>query len=333
MLPPMVDVLVILDPPSTFDARADSTYVMIQEAVTRGHRTYGATLDGLFLRGGEPRAHAAMLELEEASTLAGAALPRISLGPETDSRPIASFDAVLMRKDPPVDDNYLTATWILDRACEDTLVINDPRGLRDLNEKLSMLGFPALTPPTRLLRKAEDLHQALQDFGGRMIIKPVFGYGGQEVLQARAGDPNLSTLFEIATRDGSRWTVAQAFVEQARDGDKRILLVDGEPIGAVLRVPAPGELRDNFHAGGTATATQLEPRDLEICRAVGPLLREHGQYFAGIDVIGGLLTEINVTSPTGMQEINRLDGLSGNQTMQARFWAGIEAKLGVAVNA
>jgi glutathione synthase len=323
----MVDVLFILDPPHTFDPLADSSYVMIQEAVRRGHAVHGVTLDGLYLCGGEARAHAAPLEFEKASTQPDAPLPRIYSSPESHARAIGSFDVVLMRKDPPVDDNFLTATWILDRASEDTLIINDPRGLRDLNEKLSMLSFAELTPPTRLLRRVDDLHEALRDFGGRMIIKPVFGFGGREVLQARTGDPNLSTLFELATQDGTRWTVAQGFVEEAREGDKRVLLIDGEPIGAVLRVPAPGELRDNFHAGGTAEATKLEARDLEICRAVGPLLREHGQYFAGIDVIGGLLTEINVTSPTGMQEINRLDGLSGDQTMQARFWDGIEAKL------
>ena len=317
MLPAMVDVLVILDDPHTFDPRADSTFVMVTEAIRRGHRVFGALQADLWLDGGVAGAHAAELHATaEAITMS-----------TPSSRKLSEFGVVLMRKDPPLDDNYLLATWILDRAGDDVLVINEPAGLRDLNEKLSMLAFPELTPRTRILRRTEDLRRTLEEFGGRMIVKPVFGFGGREVLQARAGDPNLSTVFELATRDNTRWTVAQAFVEEASEGDKRILLLDGEPVGAVLRVPAPGELRDNFHAGGTARKSELTDRDREICRSVGPLLKKHGQYFSGIDVIGGLLTEINVTSPTGMQEINRLEGLSGDQTMQALFWAGIEDKL------
>lgn len=316
MLGSMPEALFIVDPPERFDPEADSTHVMILEAQRRGHATFGATLPQLHLHGERARAHARPLVFDEG---------RIRFDGPATARELASFDVVLMRKDPPLDEDYLTATWMLDRA--NTLVLNDPRGLRDLNEKLSMLSFPGLTPQTRVLRRIADLHATLEEFGGRMIIKPVFGFGGREVLQARAGDPNLSTLFEIATRDETRWTVAQGLIEQAKDGDKRILLLDGEPVGAVLRVAAPGELRDNFHAGGTARATQITDRDLEICAAVGPLLREHGQYFCGIDVIGGLLTEINVTSPTGMQEINRLGALEGEHTMQARFWDGIDAKL------
>jgi glutathione synthase len=158
-------------------------------------------------------------------------------------------------------------------------------------------------------------------------LKPVLGFGGREVLIARDGDPNLSTLFELATRDGQTWTIAQEFVPAAKLGDKRILLVDGTPIGAVMRVPAEGELRNNFHAGGSPALTQLTPRDREICERLGPFLRARGQFFVGIDVLGEFLTEINVTSPTGMQEINRLGGLAGDDTMQARFWAALEPQL------
>jgi glutathione synthase len=317
MLPAMVEALFIIDAPETFDPKADSTYVMVQEAQRRGHATHGATLADLHLLHADAHAHTRPLVFDG---------ERLRFDGELGAaRPLASFDVVLMRKDPPLDEQYLTATWMLDRA--GTLVINHPRGLRDHNEKLSMLSFRDITPETRILRRITDLHATLKEFGGRMIVKPVFGFGGREVLQARTGDPNLSTLFELATRDETRWTVAQALIETAKEGDKRILLLDGEPMGAVLRVGAPGELRDNFHAGGVARATEITDRDLEICAAVGPLLREHGQYFSGIDVIGGLLTEINVTSPTGMQEINRLNGLDGDQTMQARFWDGIDDKL------
>ena len=153
-------------------------------------------------------------------------------------------------------------------------------------------------------------------------------YGDREILLARQDDPNLGTILEVATDEGRRWTVAQAYVPEATEGDKRILLVDGEPIGAVLRVPTDGELRNNFHAGGTPAAIEVDDRDRAICSALAPFLQARGQFFVGIDVIGGLLTEINVTSPTGMQEINRLGDLAGDATMEALFWAALESKLG-----
>jgi glutathione synthase len=317
----MSAVLFILDPLPLLNPRADSSYVMITEALRRGHRPYYTTLEGLSLRGGQ--AWAAARPLGPASDEPHALM--VDKG-DPEPRSLAEFAVVLMRKDPPVDPNFITATWILDRA--GTLVLNHPAGLRGLNEKLSMLEFPQLVPKTRLIRKLGDLRNTLDELGGRMIVKPLLGYGGREVLQARHGDPNLSTLLEIATADETRWTIAQEFIPEAADGDKRILLVDGEPIGAVLRMPAVGELRNNFHAGGQATLTELTERDHEICSTLGPWLRQHGQFFAGIDVLGRYLTEINVTSPTGMQEINRLNQLTGDATMQAKFWAAIEARLG-----
>lgn len=315
------DALFVLDPIETFNPKADSSHVMIVEALRRGHRPYGVELDGLALDAeGIPAAHARALRFDEASG-------RLRYDEAVERRPLGSFGCVFMRKDPPFDDGYLTATWILELARGTTHLFNDPAGLRELNEKLAILSFPDLIPPTRLLRRTSDLLAALKDFGGRMIVKPVFGFGGREILQARDGDPNLGSILELATREGTRWTVAQGFVEKASEGDKRILLVDGEPIGAVLRVPAAGELRNNFHAGGHPELTELDARDREICAAVGPYLRERGQFFVGLDVIGGYLTEINVTSPTGMQEINRLGDLRGEDTMEARFWQGVEAKL------
>lgn len=319
---PMSDVLFVLDPLQLLDPRADTSYVMITEALRRGYRPYFVTLDGLSLRGSECWAEARLVGPADDQAHA----PMIARGP-TEARALGSFAVVFMRKDPPVDASFIAATWMLDRAVDDTLVLNSPAGLRDLNEKLSMLAFPRLIPDTRLLRKIADLRVALTEMGGTMIVKPLLGYGGREILQARHGDPNLSTLLEIATADETRWTIAQQFVPEASAGDKRILLVEGEAIGAVLRVPAKGELRDNFHAGGKATKTALSERDREICAAVGPWLRDRGQLFAGLDVIGPYLTEINVTSPTGMQEINRLEGLEGDATMQARFWSGVESRL------
>jgi glutathione synthase len=249
------------------------------------------------------------------------------LGPAAQRRELRSFDVVLMRKDPPVDERYTTATWILDHA--GTLVVNDPRGLRELNEKLAIARFPELAPKTFASCNSGELREILGALGGRMIVKPVYGFGGRGILLAREDDPNLGSLLELATADGTRWTVAQEYLPAASEGDKRILLVDGEPIGAVLRVPRAGELRNNFHAGGSPASTLLDEADRAICSRVGPLLRELGQFFVGIDVIGGRLTEINVTSPTGMQEVNRLDSRPKNDTTQAWFWNALESKLGL----
>jgi glutathione synthase len=321
----VLDALFIADPLTRFDPRADSTHVMIKEALRRGHRPWHATLSDLSLHGPEARAACTPLRME--SDLDDA---RISPAGPPEQRTFAEFDAVLMRKDPPVDENYMIATWCMDRAQGQTVLVNDPQGLRDVNEKLAILEFPDLIPETRLLRRESDLRETLREFGGRMIVKPVYGFGGSEILQAREGDPNLSTIFEVATHLEARWTVAQAFLEEAHEGDKRILLVDGVPIGAVMRVPARGELRNNFHAGGSPARTELNERDREICARVGPYLRERGQFFAGIDVIGGHLTEINVTSPTGMQEINRLEERSSDTTTQAVFWDALESKCATA---
>jgi glutathione synthase len=311
------EVLFILDPPESFDPRADSTYVMITEALRRGHRPFGALLGGLSLWGDEARTRAGVLELWDDE--------RIHLGP-LEPRSLASFDVVVMRKDPPVDTAYLAATWILDHA--KTLVVNRPTGLRELNEKLAIARFPELTPQTFVTRSTAELHELLERLGGQMIVKPVYGFGGREILMARSGDANLASILELATAEGTRWTVAQEYLPAASEGDKRILLVDGEPVGAVLRVPAKGELRNNFHAGGTPARSGLSDSDRAICSRVGPVLWQLGQFFVGLDVIGGRLTEINVTSPTGMQEINRLEGLQGDETMQARFWTALESKLG-----
>lgn len=313
------DVLFVMDPPETFNPRADSTFVMITEALRRGHRPFGTDLGGLGLRGHEAIARVAPVALVDGDR------PRLVYAEQPRPRPLSEFSAVLMRKDPPVDQAYMAATWILDHA--GTLVLNAPAGLRTLNEKLSILRFGELVPKTFISRDAAELREILDTLGGRMIVKPVYGFGGREILLARADDPNLGSLLELATAEGTRWTVAQEYLPAAVEGDKRILLVGGEPIGAVLRVPAQGELRNNFHAGGRPEPSELTERDRAICSAVGPMLRQADQFFVGIDVIGGHLTEINVTSPTGMQEINRLQGLTGDATMQARFWDALEARL------
>lgn len=319
------DILFVLDPLSTIHPRADSSYVMIREALARGFRVYAAELAGLHLAGRRVLAHATPVGLADPE---GAAPPPLRALGDPELREARSFRVILMRKDPPVDAGFIVATWWLDRAREETLVVNEPQGLRDLSEKLAILRFPGIIPPTYLLRNPADLRATLHELGGQMILKPVYGFGGRGVLLAREDDPNLSTLFEVATEDGKVWTIAQAFIPEAAQGDKRILMVEGEPIGAVMRVPARGELRNNFHMGGSPALTDLSPRDLEICAAVGPFLRERGQFFVGLDILGAYLTEINVTSPTGMQEVNRLHGLRGGETMEAKFWDALGRRLG-----
>jgi glutathione synthase len=312
--------LFVHDPLETFDPDKDSTFVMITEALRRGHEPWGVLLHGLSLHEDATAACTRPLTLSSDGR-------RIRFAGPERTLPLSHFDVVVMRKDPPVDEHFVTATWLLDRA--GTMVINEPRGLRDLNEKLSIARFSEFTPKTFISSRPDELRAILQRLGGQMIIKPVYGFGGREILIVRDGDPNLGSLLELATQDGRRWTVAQQYMPEAKEGDKRILLVEGEPIGAVLRVPAKGELRNNFHAGGRPVQTELTPRDRAICSAVGPVMREQGQFFVGIDVIGGHLTEINVTSPTGMQEVNRLEGRSEDETTQAIFWDRLQARLGV----
>jgi len=319
------DVLLVLDPLEQLNPASDSSYVMITGALSRGYRPFAVQLSGLSLRNDSAFANATPLALGSPSK-PGEPAPLIAAGP-AERRSAGDFRVILMRKDPPLDSDFITATWWLDRAGAETLVLNEPAGLRDLSEKLAILEFPSLIPRTYMLRDRDDLREVLAELGGQMILKPVYGYGGRGVLIAREGDPNLSTLFELATDDGAEWTIVQEFVPEATRGDKRILLIDGEPVGAVLRVPASGELRNNFHMGGKAALTELTPRDRQICARVGPYLRERGQFFVGLDVLGDYLTEINVTSPTGMQEVNKLHGLRGDETMEAKFWAGIERRL------
>jgi glutathione synthase len=221
--------------------------------------------------------------------------------------PLEAFDVVMMRKDPPVDVAYLHATWILEQARGKTLLVNDPRGLRELNEHLAVMRFPELTPPTIVTRSVRRLAAFMREQGGAIVVKPVDGYGGLGVFVVRDGDPNMGSIFETSTGAGARWTMAQKYIPDVVKGDKRILLVDGEPIGAVLRVPALNDARSNLHVGGKAVRTELDDEDRAIVRAIAPTLAEFGQIFVGIDVIGGRLTEINITSPTGIRHIEDLE--------------------------
>jgi glutathione synthase len=298
----VVRALFIVDPLERLALAGDTSYALMLEAAARGWDVWTCQIEHLGLEGDDAVADACPTIVTLATTPAEAfkVLARAA-------KRLADFDVVLMRKDPPVDVSYLHATWILDHARGKTVLVNDPRGLRELNEHLAVLHFPQLTPPTIVTRSTERLRAFQQEQGGAIVVKPVDGYGGLGIFVVRDGDPNASSILETSTGAGTRWTLAQRFLPEAAQGDKRIVLVDGEPIGAVLRVPAASEARGNLHVGGRAVKTSLDDHDRQIIAALAPFLTSHGQIFVGLDVIGGMLTEINITSPTGIRHIARLD--------------------------
>lgn len=295
-------LLFIVDPLDKLGLAGDTSYGLMLEAAARGWEIWTCQIEHLGLRHDDAIAEAVP------TTVVDAATPReaFSVG-ESASRRLADFDVVLMRKDPPLDVSYLTATWILDHARGKTLLVNDPRGLRELNEHLAVLRFPQLTPPTVVTRSPAELRAFQRACGGAIVVKPVDGYGGLGIFVVRDGDPNASSIIETSTGAGTRWTIAQKFLPEVVHGDKRIILADGEPVGAVLRVPAEAEARGNLHVGGRAVKTEIDARDREIIAAVAPTLRELGQVFVGLDVIGGQLTELNITSPTGIRHVAQLE--------------------------
>jgi glutathione synthase len=234
---------------------------------------------------------------------------------------LADFDVVWLRQDPPFDMGYITTTHLLDRIHPRTLVVNDPFWVRNFPEKLLVLRFPDLTPPTAIARDLATI-RAFKARHGDIILKPLYGNGGAGVFRLGPDDRNLASLHELFTGINREPLIVQKFLPDVAKGDKRVILVNGDPVGAINRVPQAGETRSNMHVGGRPEKVGLTARDLAICAAIGPTLRDHGQVFVGIDVIGDWLTEINVTSPTGIQELERFDGTN----TAARIWEVIEAK-------
>ncbi len=294
---------VVMDPIASIRPAKDSTLAMLLAAQRRGWALRYMELGDLSLRDG--RAWGRMRTLQ----VADRAADWFRLG-EEECGPLAALDVILMRKDPPVDAEYFVATYILEQAeAEGARVVNHPRGLRDLNEKLATAWVPQCCPPTRVSRDAGELRTFLEEQGD-IVLKPLFAMGGASVFRVRVGDPNLSVILETLTDHGRRYAMAQRFLPEIREGDKRILMVGGEPVPyALARIPSPGETRGNLAAGGRGEGRPLSERDRWICAQVAPLLREHGILFAGLDVIGDYLTEINVTSPTGIRELDALYGL------------------------
>jgi glutathione synthase len=297
-----VRALFILDSLDKLSLAGDTSYALMLEAAARGWDVWTCQIEHLGLVSNDAVVDAVPTIVTPALTPAEA----FQVEARQPKR-LADFDVVLMRKDPPLDVSYLHATWILDHARGKTLLVNDPRGLRELNEHLAVLQFPELTPPTIVTRSTERLLQFQEEQGGSIVVKPVDGYGGLGIFVVRPGDMNASSILETSTGAGTRWTLAQKFLPEAAQGDKRIVLADGEPVGSVLRVPAEAEARGNLHVGGRAVKTEITARDREIIDAVAPMLRAHGQILVGLDVIGGMLTEINITSPTGVRHASRLE--------------------------
>jgi glutathione synthase len=291
---------VVMDPIEKINIDKDTTFVMMLEAEARGHEIYYMELEDLSIRGAVPEGRFRRVSVARAT-------PHYRFG-ESGAGPLAGFDVILMRKDPPFDMKYFFATHLLSLVDEKQCpVVNHPLGLREANEKLYALNFPELIPPTLVTSGLERLKQFMMEQGGEMIVKPLDGCGGSGIFYLNRKDRNTNALLEAATNNGTNPIMAQRYIPEVRKGDKRVIVLNGEPLGALLRIPREDETRSNLHVGGEAVKTSLNARDLEICRAMAPALKKLGLYFVGLDVIGSYLTEVNVTSPTGVQEINALD--------------------------
>ncbi len=309
-------VAVQMDPIARIRIAGDSTFALLLEAQARGHRLLHYTPDRLRLRGSRVEAMAEPLSVKDAEG------DHARLG-EASVVDLGSVDVVLLRQDPPFDLAYVTTTHLLERIHPKTLVVNDPRSVRDAPEKLFVMDFPELMPPT-LVARDRDAIEAFRIEHGEVVMKPLYGFGGAAVFKVGVLDPNFGSLFDLFTATLREPWVIQKFLPAVSRGDKRIILVDGEAMGAVNRVPASDDIRSNMVRGGAAQETELTPREREICARIGPELKRRGLLFVGIDVIDGYLTEINVTSPTGIRAIKRL----GGPDLAAAIWDVIEAKRG-----
>jgi len=309
-----LNVAVQMDPIERINIRGDSTFALLLEAQKRAHPLSYYTPDRLSLRDGKVSATVRPLVVRD---VAG---DHVTLG-EPRLADLSSFDVVLLRQDPPFDLAYISSTHMLERIQPKTLVVNDPAHVRNAPEKVFVTEFPDLMPPTLLTRDLDAI-KAFRAEQGDIVMKPLYGKGGEAVFRLAPEDLNFGSLYDLfASMFREPWVV-QKFLPAVKDGDKRIILVDGEFAGAVNRVPAPDDLRSNMVRGGVPKATDMTEREREICARLGPALRERGLLFVGIDVIDGFLTEINVTSPTGIRAIKNL----GGPDIAAMIWDAIEAK-------
>ena len=309
-------IAIQMDPIGAVNVNADTTFDLALEAHQRGHEIWIYHPAALALQGGRVSARAAKvaaLKREQGS--------HASLAPE-ENLDLHGVDIVLVRQDPPFDMAYITAAHLLERLKPDALVVNDPRSIRDAPEKLFVTEFPDLTPPTLITRDVGRIRDFREEHGD-IIMKPLYGNGGAGVFRLSSDDSNFNALIELFMQAYAEPVIAQKYLPAVRKGDKRIILLDGEAVGAINRVPAKGETRSNLHVGGKAEKVEMTERDQEICDRIGPHLSERGLILVGIDVIGDWLTEINVTSPTGVQEIRRF----GGPDISALFWDWAEGRL------
>jgi glutathione synthase len=323
-MPGPLKVAVQMDPIETINIDGDSTFALMLEAQKRGHALWHYEVRHMSLREGKPSPGAPNTErltaIARPVTVQRVQGDHYTFG-EASRLDLATMDVVLMRQDPPFDMAYITATHMLEHIHPKTLVVNDPANVRDAPEKLLVTHFPDLMPPTLITWDTEAIRSFRAEYKD-IIVKPLFGNGGAGVFRIREDDQNLASLLEMHWARSREPLMIQRYEAAVRKGDKRVILVDGEPLGAINRVPAEGEARSNMHVGGRPEAVDLTVRDREICARIGPLLREKGLLFVGIDVIGDWLTEINVTSPTGLQEVARFGGAD----LAAAIWDKIEEK-------
>lgn len=310
----VLNVAVQMDPIERINIAGDSTFAMLLEAQTRGHRLFYYTPDQLSMRDGAVTAPMRTLQVRD---VAG---DHFTLG-EPERTPLEQMDVTLMRQDPPFDLAYITATHFLERVHPRVLVINNPAEVRNAPEKIFVTRYPHLMPPTLISRDREEIEDFRKQHGA-IVMKPLHGHGGAAVLRVLPEDPNFGSIFDLFSVTFREPWVIQRFVPEVTEGDKRIILIEGKAMGAVNRVPAPNDIRSNMVRGGAANATELTDREREICDTIGPELARRGLMFVGIDVINGNLTEINVTSPTGIRAIRRI----GGPDLAAALWDAIEAR-------
>jgi glutathione synthase len=307
----------VMDPLEKVLPDKDTTFAFMLETIARGHQAYFVALHDLYAVG----AHA-FASARRCTVMRGT--PHYRFVDDGAEYPLEAFDAIFMRKDPPADAAYLFATMLLsltDRRR--SFILNEPAGLREANEKLYALNFPDAIPATLVSQDIARLKKFMAEQGGQMIVKPLDGHGGESVFLASADDRNLNAILEAVTRFESRPIMAQRYLAEIRDGDKRLIVLDGEPLGCTLRVPRDDENRGNIHVGGNCVKAEMTARDLEICAMMRPRLKRDGLYFVGLDIIGNYLTEVNVTSPTGIQEIDRLD----ETNLEARVIDFVESRV------
>ena len=309
-------VAVQMDPIQSIDITGDTSFALALEAQTRGHILYYYEPDQLALLNGRVRARMKPLTVQD---VVGA---HFTLGSE-DTIWLEDMDVILLRQDPPFDMNYITTTHFLETVKDTTVIMNDPVSVRNAPEKIFVTQFPDLMPETLITRDRAEI-KAFRAAHGDIILKPVFGNGGAGIFRVRADDENFGALLDMFLQTSREQIIAQKYMPAVRAGDKRVILVEGEAVGALNRIPAEGDARSNVHVGGRPEAIALDARDYEIATQIGPILRDMGIIFAGIDVIGGLLTEINVTSPTCIREIQAF----GGPNIAALIWDAIEARVG-----